>query len=59
MTILGIDGDKLFEQDNKTLADADNDSRQFWDDLSGRQLNADLVKKAREEEMREVRKHNV
>ena len=31
----------------------------YWDDLSGKPLEAELVKKAREEEMAEVRKHNV
>ncbi len=30
-----------------------------WDDMSGKQLDSELVKLAREEEMEEVRKHKV
>ena len=31
----------------------------FWDDLSGKQLNADKVKQARIEELGELMKHRV
>ena len=31
----------------------------FWDDMSGKELNPSLVRKAREDEMEEFRKHKV
>ena len=34
-------------------------SREYWDDLSGKRLKPELVKKARAEEMAEFRKHGV
>ena len=35
------------------------DTKQYWDDLSGKRLNSELVKRAREEGMSEYRKHGV
>lgn len=32
---------------------------QFWDDMSGQELNCKLVKEARAEEMAEFRRHKV
>ncbi len=29
----------------------------YWDDMSGKQLDAELVKKARMEEMKELKEH--
>ena len=31
----------------------------YWDDISGKELNPELVKKARREEMEEVYKHEI
>ena len=36
-----------------------SEAKQYWDDLSGKSLNPSLVRKAREEEMAEFRKHGV
>ena len=33
--------------------------RQYWDDMSGKELNPELVKNAREDEMKEFRTHGV
>ena len=33
--------------------------KEYWDDMSGKKLKAEKVRQAREEEMIEVRKHNV
>jgi hypothetical protein len=52
MTIMGI-------SDSEAFVDEDADTRQYWDDLSGKELDPELVKKAREEEMKEVNKHGV
>jgi hypothetical protein len=51
MTIMGVEGEAFMAEDSE--------ARQYWDDLSGKELNPKLVKKAREEEMKEVNKHNV
>ena len=50
--IISRDGRKAFMDDNQ-------EAGQFWDDLSGKELNAKLVKRAREEEMKDINKHNV
>ena len=34
-------------------------AEQFWDDISGKKLDNRLVRKAREEEMKEICKHHV
>ncbi len=36
-----------------------SDIEKYWDDMSGEELNSDLVKQARAEEMGEFRKHEV
>ena len=51
MTIMGID--------NEAFGAEELETRQYWDDLSGKELDARLVKKARLEEMKEVNKHEV
>ena len=33
--------------------------QRVWDDMSGRKLSPDMVAKAREEELEELRKHSV
>ena len=59
MTVLGLDVNEAFAQDNAAFTSEELEARQFWDDLSGKELEPRLVKKAREDEMREFRKHNV
>ena len=49
MTILGIGDEALEEQETE----------KYWDDLSGKELKPELVKKARAEELREINKYNV
>lgn len=41
-----------FERDSK-------EAEEYWDDLSGKRLKAELVRRAREQEMNEFRKHGV
>ena len=50
MTILGINGIDAFDQEEFEV-------KRYWDDLSGKELDAKLIKEARAEEMREFKKH--
>ena len=59
MKILGLDANDAFAQDSEAFISEESDVRKYWDDLSGKELNPKLVKKARMEEMKEVNKHNV
>jgi len=52
ISIVSRDGKEAFANDN-------DEAEQFWDNLSGKQLDARLVKKARQEEMKEFQKHQV
>jgi len=50
----------IIDRNNQNAFNHDQEgAEQFWDDISGKRLDNKLVKKAREEEMREVFKHNV
>ena len=50
MTVCAIDKDQ---------EDQDYETGEYWDDMSGKRLDPELVKQAREEEMMEFRKHGV
>jgi len=53
-------GLSIVDKNNQNVFTDDQEgAEQFWDDISGKRLDSKLVKKAREEEMREVFKHNV
>jgi len=52
LTTVGANSKENFEDDQKQ-------GKSYWDDLSGKLLDPVLVKKAREEEMEEFRKHGV
>ena len=39
--------------------DKEDDIQQFWDDISGKPLDIEGVRKARREELEELKKHNV
>ena len=59
MTIMGLDVNHAFAQDNEAFTSEELEARKHWDDLSGKELDPKLVKKAMMEEMREVKKHVV
>ena len=59
MTIMGLDVNHVFGQDSESFGSEDTETREYWDDLSGRELDPKLVKKARMEEIKEINKHNV
>ena len=59
MTILGLDVNDASAQDDNVFSGEELEARKYWDDLSGKELNPKLIRKAREEEMREFKKHNV
>ena len=58
-TIMGIDVNHVFGQDNEAFTSEELEARKYWDDLGGKDLNPELVKRARMEEMKEINKHNV
>ena len=59
MTDEGLGTVCAVEEWKRDEEDYEEDIGMFWDDMSGKELNPSLVRKAREDEMEEFRKHKV
>ena len=57
MTILGLDVNDAFAQEDITFTQEESEARTYWDNLSGKDLDPKLIKEARAEDMRELKKH--
>ena len=54
-----MDVSQVIRKEARVLEGYEVPQEQFWDDMTGEELDARLVKKARAEEMMEVMKHGI